>query len=53
MERFLVLLELADMGVANDTLIINATHLETHRTASSLGPKKERVAAGSGAPKAG
>ncbi len=40
-----MLLELADRGVASDTLMIDATHLKTHRTASSLGLKKGGVAA--------
>ncbi len=35
-----MLLELADQGGGTDTLIIGATHLKTHRTASSLGLKK-------------
>ena len=40
-----MLLELADQGGATDTLMIDATHLKTHRTASSLGLKKGGVAA--------
>ncbi len=39
------LLELADQGRETDTLMIDATHLKTHRTASSLGLKKGGVAA--------
>nr|WP_290919210.1 IS5 family transposase [Hyphomonas sp. 34-62-18] len=35
-----MLLELADQGGGTDTLMIDATHLKTHRTASSLGLKK-------------
>ena len=35
-----MLLELADQGGETDTLMIDATHLKAHRTASSLGLKK-------------
>ena len=35
-----ILLELADQGGGTDTLMIDATHLKTHPTASSLGLKK-------------
>lgn len=35
-----MLLELADQGSEIDTLMIDATHLKTHRTASSLGLEK-------------
>ena len=35
-----MLLELADQGAETETLMIDATHLKTHRTASSLGLKK-------------
>ncbi|MEX0368789.1 MAG: IS5 family transposase [Ruegeria sp.] len=35
-----MLLELADQGGRTDTLMIDATHLKTHRTASSLGVEK-------------
>ena len=35
-----MLLELARESDATDTLMIDATHLKTHRTASSLGLKK-------------
>ncbi len=35
-----ILLELAKESDATDTLMIDATHLKTHRTASSLGLKK-------------
>lgn len=35
-----MLLELASDSGASDTLMIDATHLKTHRTASSLGLKK-------------
>lgn len=47
-----MLVELADQGSATDTLMIDTTHLKTHRTASSLGLKKGARAASSGAPKA-
>ncbi len=40
-----MLLELADRGGKTDTLMIDATHLKTHRTASSLGLKKGGVVA--------
>jgi len=40
-----MLSELADQGRKTDTLMIDATHLKTHRTASSLGLKKGGVAA--------
>jgi transposase len=40
-----MLLELADRGGATDMLMIDATHLKTHRTASSLGLKKGGVVA--------
>ena len=39
-----MLLELADQGGGTDTLMIDATHLKTHRTASSLGLQKGGVA---------
>jgi len=39
-----MLLELADQGGGTDTVMIDATHLKTHRTASSLGLKKGGVA---------
>jgi len=35
-----MLLELADQGGGTDTLMIDATHLKAHGTASSLGLKK-------------
>ena len=35
-----MLLELSSQEVKTDTLMIDATHLKTHRTASSLGLKK-------------
>ncbi len=38
-----MLLELADQGGRTETLMIDATHLKTHRTASSLGLKKGGV----------
>jgi len=40
-----MLLELSDQGDETDTLMIDATHLKTHRTASSLGLKKGGVVA--------
>lgn len=39
-----MLVELADQGGNTDPLMIDATHLKTHRTASSLGLKKGGVA---------
>jgi transposase len=38
-----MLLELSSHGGGTDTLMIDATHLKTHRTASSLGLKKGGV----------
>ena len=38
-----ILLELSRESDATDTLMIDATHLKTHRTASSLGLKKGGV----------
>ena len=38
-----MLLELSGQGGGTDTLMIDATHLKTHRTASSLGLKKGGV----------
>jgi len=35
-----MLLELADQGGRTDMLMIDATHLKAHRTASSLGLEK-------------
>lgn len=40
-----MLLELSGQGGGTDTLMIDATHLKTHRTASRLGLKKGGVAA--------
>lgn len=40
-----MLLELADQGGGTDTLMIDATHLKTHRTATSMRLKKGGVAA--------
>ena len=40
-----MLLEQADQGGETATLMIDATHLKAHRTASSLGLKKGGVAA--------
>lgn len=48
-----MLLELADQGGEAETLMIDATHLKTHRTATSLRLKKGGVAVGLGAPRAG
>ena len=39
-----ILTELASEGDATDTPVIDATHLKTHRTASSMGLKKGGVA---------
>ena len=38
-----MLLELADQGGETDTLMIDATHLKTHRTAMSMAVKKGGV----------
>jgi len=38
-------MELAREGDKTDTLMIDATHLKAHRTASSLGQKKQQKAA--------
>ena len=40
-----ILTELAAQGDATGTLMIDATHLKAHRTASSIGLKKRGVAA--------
>lgn len=40
-----MLLELADQAGDTDTLMIDATHLKTHRTATSMRLKKGGVAA--------
>jgi transposase len=40
-----MLLELADQGGETDTLMIDATHLKTHRTATSMRLKKGGLAA--------
>lgn len=40
-----MLLELSDQGGGTDTLMIDATHLKTHRTASSLELKRGGAAA--------
>lgn len=47
-----MLLELADKCSKTDTLMIGATHLKTHRTASNLGLKRGGVAARLAGPKA-
>jgi len=39
-----ILMELAREGDNTDTLMIDATHLKAHRTASSLGRKKQQKA---------
>jgi transposase len=52
-----MLMELAQVGQDSDTLMIDATHLKAHRTASSLRGKKgapaTSVAASLAAPRAG
>ena len=48
-----MLTELAAEGARTDTVMIDATHLKAHRTASSLARKKGGAAASSGAPRAG
>lgn len=40
-----MMLELADQGGGTDTLMIDATHLKTHRTAPNLGLKNGGAAA--------
>jgi len=40
-----ILIELAREGDDTETLMIDATHLKAHRTASSLGRKKQKKAA--------
>lgn len=45
-------MELARESDRTDTLMIDATHLKTHRTASSLVPKKGSAGGSSGARKA-
>ncbi len=47
-----MLLELASESDRTDTLMIDATHLKTHRTASSLALKKGGAGGSSGARKA-
>lgn len=46
-----MLLDLSGQGLDTSTLMIDATHLKAHRTASSLGLKKGGVVGSSGAPK--
>ena len=46
-----ILLELAKESDAADTLMIDATHLKAHRTASSLGLKKGGAGGSSDGPK--
>lgn len=48
-----ILADLAEEGRERDTLMIDATHLKAHRTASSLRGKKGGVLASSGAARAG
>jgi transposase len=48
-----MLTELAAEGRERGTLMIDATHLKAHRTASSLRGKKGAPSASSGAPRAG
>lgn len=38
-----MLMELADQGGGTDTLMIDVTHLKSHRTASSLGLNKGKL----------
>jgi hypothetical protein len=47
-----MLMELARERGETDTLVIDATHLKTHRTASSLALKKEGEGSSSDARKA-
>lgn len=47
-----MLMELAAAGDRTDLLMIDATHLKAHRTASSMGLKKGAVGGSSAAPKA-
>ena len=48
-----MLVELAEAAQDTGTVMIDATHLKTHRTASSLRCQKGGAAASSGAPRAG
>lgn len=48
-----ILTELADDGRERETLMIDATHLKAHRTASSLRGKKGGAGVSSGAARAG
>ena len=48
-----ILTELAAEGQDVETIMIDATHLKAHRTASSLRGKKGDASASLGAPKAG
>ena len=47
-----MLTELAAEGAQTDTVMIDATHLKAHRTASSLAGQKGGAAVSSGAPRA-
>jgi len=48
-----MLTELAGEGQNTETVMMDATHLKAHRTASSLRGKKGGASGSSGAPKAG
>ena len=48
-----MLTELAGEGQNTETVMMDATHLKAHRTASSLRGKKGGASGLSGAPKAG
>ena len=48
-----MLIELSTAGQDTETVMIDATHLKAHRTASSLRGKKRGASGSSGAPKAG
>lgn len=48
-----MLTELAAEGARTDTVMMDATHLKAHRTASSLRGQKGGAAGSSGAPRAG
>lgn len=48
-----MLLELAAEGAQTDTVMMDATHLKAHRTASSLAGQKGGAVGSSGAPRAG
>ena len=48
-----MLIELAGEGAQTETVMMDATHLKVHRTASSLARKKGGEAGSLGAPRAG